>query len=667
MVQNRAGRDARLVFAILAIATGFLNQASIAADIAKIKSTQLQPVHGPAQSWDDTASLHVFYFLGAECPVARLYATRIQSLAEKLKSNDVRFIGISSNLQDSKADLQKLAKELEIHFPIIRDHDQALARLFQATRTAEVIVLDREAQVRYRGRVDDQYAPGVKRSTSSSNELQLAIDELLANKPVSVPSTMPVGCLISIERTEQKDAPVTYSNTVAAIFYKHCLECHRPGEIGPFDISNFAELRGWADMIVEVIDQKRMPPWHATKEHGSFKNARFMSAEEIAMIRQWVEAGSPIGSVQEIPAMPKSTEGWRLPKVPDKIVAMRDKPFSVPAEGTVDYQYFVVDPGLEEDRWVSAAQVIPGNASIVHHAIVFIRPPNVEEFRGIGWLTAYVPGQRATLFPPGYARRVPAGSKFVFQMHYTPNGQEQSDLTQIGMNFIEPDKVTNEVFTLVGIDQEFEIPPHASEHAVIATVPWFPADGELLAVMPHMHLRGKAFELRSKTAEAESILLKVPRYDFNWQHTYELSKPLPFRDIKSLEFTASFDNSNGNPFNPAPEEYVMWGDQTWEEMAVAFFEVARPHESIASPSTSSLTNASAANSSGTRANVPSEKQIAFAEDFLKRFDSNHDSQVAFSEVPRIVQDYSFHRIDSNRDGVLSRDELISAAKGRRAK
>ena len=167
--------------------------------------------------------------------------------------------------------------------------------------------------------------------------------------------------------------------------------------------------------------------------------------------------------------------------------------FVVPADGTVEYQYFVVDPGFTEDRWVTAAQVIPGNPAIVHHSIVFIRPPDGARFRGVGWLGAYVPGQRTFLLPPGRARFVPAGSKLVFQQHYTPNGQAQEDLTRVGLLFGDAAEITHEVFTLVGIDQEFEIPPYAPAFTVDGQVRWFPPRGELLAIMPHMHLRGKSF------------------------------------------------------------------------------------------------------------------------------------------------------------------------------
>jgi hypothetical protein len=328
----------------------------------------------------------------------------------------------------------------------------------------------------------------------------------------------------------------------------------------------------------------------------------------------------------------------------------------------VEYQYFVVDPKLTEDRWVSAAQVIPGDAAVVHHAIVFIRPPDDVDFQGIGWLTAYVPGQMATRFPEGYARRLPAGSKLVFQMHYTPNGRETQDLSKIGMTFVDEKKVTHEVFTLAGLDQDFEIPPRVSDHRVEGRLNRLPTNGELLAVSPHMHLRGKSFELRSRDTSGETVLLRVPRYDFNWQHTYEFSDRIPLGKFDGLDFTVSFDNSAGNPFNPDPEEYVMWGDQTWEEMAVAFFEVARPR-TVQESERSSDTNSSTASQSS----EPSAKAVAYADEFIRSMDRDGDGKVSREEATSVVRDFSFPRLDRDQDRYITREELIQAVGERRGR
>ena len=660
-----------LVLALCIFASSPSFPAAVVADEStqsSLQSIQLESIAGEAVSFEG-ANLRVYCVLGTECPVSRFYASRLNALSEQYASQGVRFVGIHCNLHDSVADIRKFETELKLSFPQVHDAKQTIAKQLKAARVPEVFVIDNKGRVQYSGRIDDQYAPGVKRSAAGVDHLKSAIDTVLAGKSPFVSRVEPVGCLITFEKlAESKPATdVTYCKTIAPLLNEHCVECHRPGEIGPFDISDFDELRGWAEMIVEVVEQKRMPPWHADPQVGSFKNQRHMPDSALAALKQWVEAGTPYGNASDLPVPPKFTEGWNLLHAPDLVVGMRLKPYTIPASGTVDYQYFVVDPQITEDRWVSAAQIIPGNAAVVHHAIVFVRPPDGIDFPGIGWLTAYVPGQRATIFPPGYARKIPAGSKFVFQMHYTPNGQEQTDVSQIGMTFMDAKEVTHEVFTMIGIDQEFEIPPGADNYKVNSSVKRLPRDGMLLAVSPHMHLRGKSFEMSAVGKDGSGAgelkkLLKVPQYDFNWQHTYEFAEPIAFSEIKSLELTTTFDNSQGNPFNPAPHEYVVWGDQTWEEMSVAFLEVAQP-----------LTSQPVASSKETKqVTTPTQEELTedqaqFVSNFLTKFDANKDGKVILDETPRIVRDYAFRQIDQDSNGVVTQEELMEAARKQRGK
>ncbi len=642
------------------------------AQISELQSKELTSIEGAVVSFKD-AKLRVYCVLGTECPVSRFYAARLDELSKQYAKDGVRFVGIHSNMHDSEADVQKFVRELGVAFPQVHDAKQAIARQLKATRVPEVFLIDASGKLRYSGRVDDQYAPGVKRSTANTNHLQIAIDAVLAGREPSESRAEPVGCLITFEK-ETSTVPttdVTYCKTIAPLFNEHCVECHRTGEIGTFDITDYDEVRGWSEMIVEVVEQKRMPPWHADPKFGAFKNERHMPDSALAVLKEWVKAGTPYGDKADLPPAPKFIDGWRLAKEPELIVAMRDKPFTIPASGSVDYQYFVVDPKITEDRWVSSAQIVPGNPSVVHHAIVFVRPPDGVDFAGIGWLTAYVPGQRATIFPPGFSRKIPAGSKLVFQMHYTPNGQEQKDATQIGMTFMDASQVTHEVSTIVGIDQEFEIPPGESNHVVRSSVKRLPQDGVLLAVSPHMHLRGKSFEMvavagRNSASEDRSTVLKVPHYDFNWQHTYEFAEPLRFSDLKSLELMTTFDNSKGNPFNPAPEEYVVWGDQTWEEMSVAFLEVAKPVKKE-SGEHSPTKDAAVVQSAINELNEPTPGQLEYADNFLAKFDANKDGSVIVAEVPRIIKDRSFDQIDADDNGSITRDELIAAARTKRGK
>ena len=620
----------------------------------------LEAVDGSPIVFDPTAPCHVIAFLGAGCPVARQYAGRLAEIASRYADRGVRMIGVDANRQDTPEEFVAAAEEMGVTFPLVLDQGQRIARRLGATRTGGVVVLDALGTVAYAGRVDDQFAPGITRSAATVNDLVAAIDDLLAGRPVAVPRTEPVGCLITFDRDSlvaDNSAP-TFHRDILPLLHGHCMECHRSGEIGPFDVSTLDEVRGWAEMMLETMEQQRMPPWHAEAGHGEFKNARQLPDDAITLFRRWIEAGMPAGDATAAPASPAFVDGWRLPREPDLIVPLGRRPYAVPASGTVDYQYFVADPHLDEETWMSAAQVVPGVPSVVHHAIVFTRPENIAEFRGLGFVTAYVPGQRATSFPPGHARRIPARSKFVFQMHYTPDGREREDLTRVGVVRIPREEVTHEVITLAAVEQDFEIPPHAAEHPVRAQLKGFTRGSTLLAVSPHMHLRGKAFELRARRGEQSETLLSVPRYDFNWQHTYEFTTPLPLDDVDALEIVAVFDNSAGNPTNPAPEETVMWGEQTWEEMALAFFEVARPLIPTEEPTTPSR---------GGQAEPEDSVAAARAASFLERFDANHDGVVVRTEASRIVRDYSFKVLDADGDGRITRDEALRAMRGRRGR
>ena len=602
---------------------------------------------------DGSAGLTVVCFLGSECPLARLYGPGLNKLAAEFESQGVRFVGINSNLQDSTEDVREYAKQYAITFPMAKDYENKVADQYHAKRTPEVFVVDEQLAIRYRGRIDDQYLPGRARTKPAREDLKIAIEELLSGKPVTMAVTEPNGCIIGREKKGEVTTELTFTKDIAGILNQHCVECHRPGEIGPFSLTDYDEVIGWADMMLETIDDGRMPPWHANPQHGKFSNARHMPDADKQAFTDWVEGGMPYGDVKDLPELPEFADGWLMPREPDVVVEMRERPFTVPAEGTVEYQYFVVDPGFEEDKWVTGSQVIPGNRGVVHHCIVFVRPPDGSDFRGIGWLSAYVPGQRFTMLPPHRGRKIPAGSKLVFQMHYTPNGSEQEDLTKIGLLFGEEQDMTHEVLTLVGIDQEFEIPPHAADYPVEGRVERLPKRGELLAIVPHMHLRGKSFQLFGKHDADREVLLDVPQYDFNWQHVYELAEPMPLSSVKALEFTVKFDNSKANLANPDPSQHVSWGDQTWEEMAVAFFEVAVPRGK---------------KDEWKSDKKPVDPQIreneiqAFVATFLKNFDKNSDGEVAWLEAPLGFRRFGFRKIDTDDDRRLTKSEVEAAAR-----
>jgi hypothetical protein len=334
----------------------------------------------------------------------------------------------------------------------------------------------------------------------------------------------------------------------------------------------------------EVIDNQRMPPWYANPQYGHFSNDARMPTEEKQLISEWIKNGCPEGNPAELPPPATYAEGWRIPK-PDLVIRM-EKPFTVPATGVVEYKYFIVDPGFKHDVWVRAAEGKPSNRSVVHHMVIFYMPPGQTEPEGADALLKAVassgPGIPALVTPEGYARRIPAGSKLVFQMHYTPNGTEQVDQSEAGLVFADPATVKKEMQIGAVLNFQFLIPPGASDHRVEGEDK-FEQDTLLYALIPHMHLRGKAFRFVAVAPDGRTeILLDVPKYDFNWQNIYQLTKPRLMPKGSSLRCVAHYDNSDGNLVNPDPTKPAHFGEQTWDEMMVGmyYYALAKQHLSL---------------------------------------------------------------------------------------
>jgi hypothetical protein len=653
------------VLVLLLLFVGHAAKVSKVTEVSTVEPFSIPAISGKddvAVSKDPKHSLTVLCFLGTECPLAKLYAGRLQQFSDQFQ--EVRFIGISSNVQDSVDEVARYIGDNEISFEFGKDYDNIVADQLAVTRTPEVIVFDKKRNIVYRGRIDDQYLPGVARNSVQRHDLKLAIEQFLAGKAVEVAVTKPEGCLLGRIRKPEAGATVTFANQVSRVLQRNCVECHRAGEIGPFSLETYEESVGWADMMLEVIEEKRMPPWHADPSIGKFANARDMPESDKQILRDWVDQGTPMGDVSQLPEPYATVEGWRLHRQPDQIVEMRGRPFEVPADGSVEYQYFVVDPKFTEDRWVSAAEVVPGNRSVVHHCIVFIRPPDGIRPRGVGWLAAYVPGQTPLAHQPNQARFVPKGSRLVFQMHYTPNGTAQTDLTKIGLVFADDAEVENELVTVMALDQGFEIEPHDESHFVNISKSRLPRNGQLLSVSPHMHYRGTGFEAwYVNDANEKKRLLNVPAYDFNWQHRYEFADPIPLSSIRRLHGKVEFDNSAGNPFNPDPSQFVTWGDQTWEEMAVGFFDLVVPRvDGKADPT---IESQEIVDRRRFQKNDDREKKIdELVKQVFKRFDANRDGVIEKDEVPRSVGAFGFWRFDTNGDKQLSSDEVRKQVESR---
>lgn len=540
------------------------------------EAMKLRDVHGQLHTWDELreARLVVLVFLGTECPLATLYLPRLEELHQRYRAQGVVVWGVDANYQDTLEEIAHLVRTHEITFPIYKDPEQAVAHALGATRTPEATVLDPQGQVRYRGRIDDQYGVDYQRPRAQRADLAQALDELLRGEPVLVAETPLVGCLIG-RKPKQQESDVTWSSHIAAIFQEHCQECHRPGQLAPLTLLDYDDVIGWGPTIDEVVASHRMPPWHADPSVGSFSNENRLSDEQIDLIHRWVEAGSPEGDPQQTPpAREFAPPGWRA-ITPDQILYMRDTPFEVPAEGVLDYQHFTVDPGFTEDKWISGVECRPGNPQVVHHMDVFLLWPGEEkpdELRDL--FGGYAPGAQPWIWPKGTAKFVPAGAKFVFQLHYTPNGKRQLDRSLMGIEFADAADVERPVQNGTAINFEFVIPPRTSDHPIEASYR-VAEDASLLTLTPHMHWRGKTFLFEAFFPDGRrQPLLYVPNYDFRWQTTYRLTEPISLPAGTEVRCTAHFDNSEENLDNPDPHVPVRFGFNTFDEMMIGYFEMA---------------------------------------------------------------------------------------------
>ena len=371
---------------------------------------------------------------------------------------------------------------------------------------------------------------------------------------------------------------VTFTKDVAPILYKNCTECHRPSMFAPMSLMTYDETRPWARSIKQRVVKREMPPWSADPAHGVFKNDPRLSQRDIDTITAWVDAGAPKGNDRDLPPAPQYAEGWTI-GTPDAVFTMTAD-YHVPADGTIPYQYITVPTNLTEDKYVQAIEIKPGNRAVVHHVIASAQPAggNARDERtpgrtGLGGTTPNKPG---VVFEPGVARLLKAGSEIVLQMHYTTNGVATTDRTSIAVIYAkEPPK------KLVGggnlMNVRFEIPPNTdnyevSQSRVLADDTW------LTTMTPHMHVRGKDMKYIAHYPDGtQEVLLSVPKYDFAWQHTYELAEPKLLPKGTKLEVIAHFDNSTKNLFNPDPNATVRWGDQTWEEMMIGFYGTVIPN------------------------------------------------------------------------------------------
>ena len=389
----------------------------------------------------------------------------------------------------------------------------------------------------------------------------------------------------------------TFYRDVLPVLQQHCQSCHRKGEVAPIPFMTYAETKAFAVPIAADARARTMPPWFADPKVGHFANDPSLTAAQIQTLNDWAATGTPAGNPSDAPPPRRFAEGWNITQ-PDLVIRM-PKPVAIPATGDVEYTYEIVPTGFKEGKWVQMSEIRPSSRENVHHAVVYIRPSGSTwlrdaakdvpftasdmtndqdrhdtHFTQADILLVYAPGSSPDNWPAGMAKYIPPGSDLVFQMHYTTHGRATTDQTSVGMVFARG-APTKRVLTLQLTNSSFVIPPGVDDFRVEVHGS-LPNDALLLSFFPHMHLRGKRFEYNILRADGSIEPLLSVNYNFYWQLSYRLATPMPLKAGTVLQAVGWYDNSKNNPHNPDPDATVYWGDQTYDEMMVGFFDVAVP-------------------------------------------------------------------------------------------
>lgn len=534
-----------------------------------------------------------FVFLDCDCPVALQYVPTLKELYEEFRREGIAFYGIYPNARVDVLKMAVNAHDQDLPFPVFLDRGQKLAKLLEISVTPEVAVLDEQWNVVYQGAIDDQFTKSGKRPQALRHYLRDALAAYVAGREADPAYTVPSGCPLEPETTQvATKEQVTYHKDVAPIILENCTACHRKGGVGPFTLENYNDAFYSCERIKEVVQERRMPPWHGflNPEFGKLKNAKVLTDEQIATIAAWVDQGCEEGDPKDAPP-PKTwpdPNAWDIGK-PDYIYYI-PKPFTVPKSGILDYQFFRVKLRFPEDRWFNAVQVKPGNPEVVHHIGLHVVPADDRAFSGFAGMTAlygfngesgvlindYVPGDtyNAVVYPEGQAVRIPKNSDLIFEIHYQPNNKAPTtDQSMVAFKWADQapkEEVHTKVFRKpIG---RFRIAPH-DHHATMEDTYYFKEDIYLDAVRPHFHYRGKSFRLEiiERDPETDEItsrksIITVPIFNEGWQRTYELETPLLIKAGTELLAVGHFDNSIFNPRNPDPNQTVLWGQQTKDEM-----------------------------------------------------------------------------------------------------
>ncbi len=537
----------------------------------------------------------VLLFTGIECPRGRAAEPRLADLEKTYGAKGVAFLAINANRNESDVEIAEHLKKTGWPIPVLRDPGGKTAALYKVDVQPCAILIE-AGRVRYRGLIDDHKVEEFVRT----RYLRDALEAVLAGKAPAVESTTPLGC--SIKAAEGVDrGELTYAKHVAPILNKHCVACHRPGQVGPFTLDDYEQASAWSKEIATYTKRKAMPPWKPTTNPNSYYNERRLTDEELAVLERWHAAGAPKGDLKDLPAAPKFDDGWML-GTPD-VVLKAEPGYVVGPKGPDEYRCYVIRNPFDEDKWVSGIEYHPGNLLAVHHIIGYLDRSGQSEKKdaaeagpgyrsngsgpGIipsGSMGGWAPGNLPRLLPDGVARLWKKGERIVLETHYHRTGRPETDAgAQVGILFAKT-PVKKQLHVHMIANPLFRIPPGAERFPVPAL--WqVPKNITALDVMPHMHLLGREIAVVATLPDGtKKDLVVIKDWDFNWQETYQFLKEVQLPRGTRVRVDAVYDNSLKNPNNPSnPPRPVTWGEETTDEMCIAFIHFTNDAEDLTQP------------------------------------------------------------------------------------
>lgn len=553
---------------LLARAPADVREVKIGSRIANLTFKDIRYLTRSLDEFQDKKAF-VLVFTSTSCPLVQRYLPTLSRLEKDYRAKGVQFLAVNVGSDDSILAMASQAVEHEMEFPFVKDFDARAAAVLGVKRTPEVVVLDADRQLRYRGRIDDQYRLSGARSAPTRNELKDALEAVLAGKEVAVAETPVDGCLITRPAVVPPEKPATFSEHIAPLLQKHCQDCHRPEGSAPFSLLTHRQVTARSEMIAEVVSEQRMPPWFASPNHGTFPNQRGLSAAERELFLHWLRSGMPRGDESKLPpprADVVKPSKWLFGE-PDLIIKAPEH--ELPAQGDVAYKYIMLPHVFLNETWLQGVQILPDNPKVLHHCNMAYG--TVGGVKKDNFITGFVPGNGPMWLDEGVGFRIPGGSVLALEIHYVTTGKPERCQISVGLKYARG-TVQKQLHHLLLEDTRFAIPPGAPAHRV-AVSKKLDADATGLGLFVHMHLRGRDMAFRAHRPDGTSeTLLLVPNYSFDWQmpYVFEPGKKT-FPKGTRIEAVAHYDNSTFNVFNPNPAALVRFGLQTRDEMFNGFF------------------------------------------------------------------------------------------------